>query len=453
MTVISLAQRRVDPVPELIELFPRIRPRLPGRGVELLEKIRERAFERFVELGIPTRKAEEWKFSPVARVVNRPMALARREAPPLETLARWFAGGPRARRLIFVNGHLLPELTHIGGLPEGVRIASLTRAIEQMPGRVAEALAALDDGRSFTFLNTALTQSGAWIEVDPGVQVDVPLELVFVTVGEEAAVMTHPRVIVRLGEGASLHLIEVHGCAVPGPVLTNLVCQFELQAGAQLVREKLQLGDTTTSFLGKTVVTLAAGARLTDNVATLGGGFTRNESELFLDGNGIEALLNGVYMPRGSEHVDTLVRIHHRAGGCHSNQFFKGVIEDQAHAAFAGKIIVYRDAQKTDAYQANNNLLLSDEAEIDTKPELEIYADDVKCSHGATVGAIDPEALFYLRARGLPRAVATSLLVYAFAGEVLERFRDPVTAALARRAVLERVPGGEALEPEGLLEP
>jgi Fe-S cluster assembly protein SufD len=158
-------------------------------------------------------------------------------------------------------------------------------------------------------------------------------------------------------------------------------------------------------------------------------------------------------MPRGSEHVDTLVRIHHRAGGCHSNQFFKGVIEDQAHAAFAGKIIVYRDAQKTDAYQANNNLLLSDEAEIDTKPELEIYADDVKCSHGATVGAIDPEALFYLRARGLPRAVAASLLVYAFAGEVLERFCDPVVAALARRAVLERVPGGETLEPEALLEP
>jgi Fe-S cluster assembly protein SufD len=453
MMAMGAARRRTDPVPELVELFPRVRPRLPGRGVDMLEKIRERAFERFVELGIPTRKVEEWKFSPVARVANRPMELARREAPAQEALARWFAGGPRARRLIFANGHLLPELAHVGGLPAGVRVSGLARAIEQMPGRVAEALATLDDGRSFTFLNTALTQSGAWIEVDAGVEVDVPLELLFVTVGEGSAAMTHPRVIVRLGEGATLHLIEVHATAVPGPVLTNLVCQFDLAPGAKLVRDKLQICDATTSFLGKTAVTLGAGARLTDNVASLGGGFTRNESELFLDGPDIEALLNGVYMPRGSEHVDTLVRIHHRAGGCHSNQFYKGVIEERAHAAFAGKIIVYRDAQKTDAYQSNNNLLLSDEAEIDTKPELEIYADDVKCSHGATVGAIDPEALFYLRSRGLPREVAESLLVYAFAGEVLERFVDPALASLARRAVLERVPGGAALEPEGLLEP
>ncbi len=149
--------------------------------------------------------------------------------------------------------------------------------------------------------------------------------------------------------------------------------------------------------------------------------------------------------------MDSFIRVHHEAPGCHSDQFYKGVVRDRAHAVFAGRIMVYRDAQKTNAYQANSNLLLSDEAEVDTKPELEIFADDVKCSHGATVGALDPQGLFYLRARGLPKPVAESLLTYAFAGEVLERFRDPALRRLAARRVLERVPGGEMLEEEGLL--
>ncbi|GBD42825.1 FeS cluster assembly protein SufD [bacterium HR40] len=451
MTSLAVARRRAEPVPELGSLFERVRQRLPGREVETLARIRETAFARFLELGIPTQKAEEWKFSPVLRVINRPMALARRPDLPLAELSRWFAGGTSARRLVFANGHPLPELSHLGGLPEGVRITSLSRAIAEMPGRVAEVLAGLDDGRSFTFLNTALTECGALIEVADGVEVEAPLQLLFLSAGEASATMTHPRLYLRLGEKASLHLLEVHAAAVPGPVLTNLVFQIDLGAGARLVREKLQLGDEATSFLGRTVMRLETGARLLDNVATLGGGFVRNESELVLDGPGIEALLNGVYMPRGHEHVDTLIRVHHRAPRCHSNQFYKGVIEDKAHAAFAGKIIVHRDAQKTDAYQANNNLLVSDEAEVDTKPELEIYADDVRCSHGATVGDIDAQALFYLRSRGLPKEAAESLLVYAYAGEVLERFRDPVLVGLARQAVLERVPGGEMLEAEGLV--
>lgn len=447
----TAARRRAEPVPELRELFPRLRARLPGRGIEALERMRERAFTRFLELGIPTQKVEDWKFSPVVRVANRPMEPAHRPDVRHEDVARWFVGGTGARRLIFANGHLLPEVSHAGGLPEGVRVMGLGRAIEEMPGRVAEALDALEDGRSFTFLNTALAESGAWIEVPDGVAVEAPLQLLFLTAGEPSAAVTHPRVIVRLGAGALLHLIEVHAAATPGAVLTNLVVQAELGDGARLTREKLQTGVDDGSFLGRTVAKLGAGARLLDNVATLGGGFTRNETELFLDGPGIEALLNGVYMPRGREHVDTMIRIHHRVGDCHSDQFYKGIVEERAHAAFAGKIVVHRDAQKTNAYQANNNLLLSEEAEVDSKPELEIYADDVKCSHGATVGDIYPQALFYLRSRGLPKEVAESILVYAFAGEVLERFVDTSLAALARRAVLGRVPGGEAIEAEGLI--
>jgi Fe-S cluster assembly protein SufD len=193
-------------------------------------------------------------------------------------------------------------------------------------------------------------------------------------------------------------------------------------------------------------VRLAEGARLVQTVATLGGGLVRNETEARIEGSGVDCLLNGVYLARGREHVDNLIRVHHVAPGSHSNQFYKGVIDGRAHAVFAGKIIVHKDAQKTNAYQKNDNLLLSDDAEIDTKPELEIYADDVKCSHGATSGDLDPLALFYLRSRGLPRAQAESVLTFAFAAEVIGRFADETVRHQVRRAALTRLPGGAGLE-------
>jgi Fe-S cluster assembly protein SufD len=181
-------------------------------------------------------------------------------------------------------------------------------------------------------------------------------------------------------------------------------------------------------------------------VASLGGTLVRNEHEARLQGERIECLLNGAYMPKGREQVDNLIRVHHEAPNCHSDQFYKGVVADHAHAVFAGKIFVHKEAQKTNAYQKNDNLLLSDDAEVDTKPELEIYADDVKCSHGATVGDLDPRALFYLRSRGIDRETAASILTFAFAAEAMERFGDATVRRQARHAVAERLPGGAALK-------
>jgi Fe-S cluster assembly protein SufD len=180
-------------------------------------------------------------------------------------------------------------------------------------------------------------------------------------------------------------------------------------------------------------------------VATIGGALARNESEARLLGEGIDCILSGVYLPRGREHVDNLIRIHHTKPNCRSDQYYKGVLHEHARAVFAGKIIVHREAQKTNAYQKNDNLLLSDDAEIDTKPELEIYADDVKCSHGATVGDLDPKALFYLRSRGLDRETAASMLTFAFAAEAIDRFADSTVKRQARQAVVARLPGGAAL--------
>jgi Fe-S cluster assembly protein SufD len=442
----ALAKRTVQPVPAFGEAFAKVLTRLPGAKVPTLADWRQASFARFAEAGIPTTRVEAWKYTNVARVANVPMALAPKLPARLDDLAPHLAGGPKARRLIFVNGHVAPELCHVESLPKGVRITSLAKALDAEPERVAAALrATAEDDRSFTALNAAFAGAGAWIEVDDGVQVEEPLQLLFLTIGQPGPFMTHPRNVVRLGKGAKFRLIESHVGQGEGQSLTNLVTQIELGAGAVLEQDRVELVGEQASHIGKAYVRLADNARLVQTVATMGGGLVRNETEARLEGTGIECLLNGVYLACGREHVDNLIRAHHMAPGSHSDQFYKGVIADRAHAVFAGKIIVHKDAQKTNAYQKNDNLLLSDDAEIDTKPELEIYADDVKCSHGATSGDLDPVALFYMRSRGLARATAESLLTFAFAAEVIERFSDETVRRQVRRLALSRLPGGAAL--------
>ena len=444
------ASRHTPPVPSFAELFERESRRLPGSDVGMLEAWRQRHFARFNATGLPTPRVEHWKYTNIGKVANVAMALASRPEVKLDDVQRYFAGGPLARRLIFVNGHLASELSHVGGLPEGVVIKSLETMLREAPERV---LATLGDDRavdatgphSFADLNAAFMQSGAWIEVADEVVLERPIQLLFLTVGEASAVMTHPRIVVQLGRGARAHLIESHVGVRDGHCLTNLVADYTIGAEAKLVHDRLQLGAAGTTFVGLSRIRVGERGELKQTLATLGGALVRNETDMHLEGSFIEAQLNGVYMPVDNEHVDNVIRVHHEKPDGHSDQFYKGLALDKAKAAFAGKIFVYPDAQRTNAFQQNSNMLLSDDAEISSKPELEIYADDVKCSHGATCGELDPVALFYLRSRGLTRPEAESLLTYAFAAEVLERFADPAIMKLAQERLVARTPGGANL--------
>ncbi len=443
----ALARRTLAPAPGYAEAFAQARGALPGARLPSLAGWREASFARFTEAGIPTTRTEAWKYTNVARLAATPMTLAPKPAVRLEDIEPYLAGGPRARRLIFVNGHVVPALSHVESLPAGVRVCSLARALEDEPDRVAEALRAVDgDPRSFTALNAAFAGAGSWIEVDDGVALDEPVQLLFLTLGAGEPFMSHPRVVVRLGRDARLRLIESHVGAGSGPSLTNLVSQVELGPGALLEHDRVEQVVGEATQVSKSYLRLGAKAKLAQTVVTLGGGLVRNEIEARLEGSGVECLLNGLFLLHGREHVDNLIQVHHVAPGCHSDQFYKGVIDERAHAVFAGKIFVHKDAQKTNAYQKNDNLLLSDDAEIDTKPELEIYADDVKCSHGATSGDLDPTALFYLRSRGLPKTAAQAVLTFAFAAEVIDRLADETARDLARAAALVRLPGGESLK-------
>ena len=439
----AMSRAAVAPLPAFGATFANVESQLPGRE---LRDWRHASYARFAAQGIPTSRAEDWKYTNVVKAANVPLLVAPRAEIGLDAIAPYLLGGHKARRLIFVNGHVVPELSHVQSLPRGVRIMSLPRALQTDGHRVALTLSALEDDRAFTALNGAFAGAGAWIELDNGADAGDPLQLLFVTVGQPSAFMSHPRIVVRLGAGARLNLIESHVGLGAGASLTNLVSQIDLGADALLEHDRVELATFEATQIGKAYLRLDAGARLSQTVATLGGGLVRNETEARIEGKGVDCLLNGLFHAQGREHVDNLIRVHHLAPESHSNQFYKGVVDGRGHAVFAGKIIVHQDAQKTNAYQKNDNLLLSDDAEIDTKPELEIYADDVKCSHGATSGDLDPTALFYLRSRGLPRSQAESVLTFAFAAEVIERFADPTVRQHVRHAAVKRLPGGSELE-------
>ena len=440
----SVAVRHQEPHEGFASAFADARAALPGD----IGDLREQRLARFAATGIPTQRVEAWKFTNVARHINRPMALAPRAEVGINDVSAYFCGGTAARRLIFVDGHVMAGLSHIRGLPPGLLISSLDSCLDDP--QVAARIRALDDARSLTDLNTAMVRSGAVIDVAEGVDVGFPVQLVFLTSGGAHASMNHPRIILRLGKGARLHLIETHAAVGDGDTLTNLVSQAEIGAEAKLVHDRVQLGGEGTTLLSKADLELGGGAVLDQTLVTLGGALVRNESEVRLAGSHIDARMSGTFMPRGSEHVDNLIRMHHLEPDCRSDQFYKGALDGKGRGVFAGKIIVHEDAQRTNAYQTNNNLLLSDDAEIDTKPELEIYADDVKCSHGATCGDLDETALFYLRSRGIERPVAESIMTYAFAGEVVERLQDETARKLAKRRIFDRLPGGAVLA--GMLE-
>ena len=436
-----VAARRADPNPQFAEAFAQALPSLPGNLVEL----RQASLASFETLGLPTNRAELWKYTNLPRFIDQPRVRAAAHKLAAGTVADHFAGGPKARRLIFINGHLQVGLSHFGGLPAGVRIEPLDAALANDGAALTPTLKTQTNERSMTALNAALCDHGAVIEVDAGVQFADPVQLLFLNETGDAASMSHPRLIVRLGAGSSMHLIESHIALNDGAALTNIVAHYEIADDAVLTSDRLQLLKGDGTLVSKLHAELGNTAKLDLSTVGLGGTLIRNENEVWIKGSDTDANLNGIYLPRGTEHVDHLIQIHHDAANSRSEQLYKGVMRDRGRAAFQGKIFVHKDAQQTNAYQTNNNLLLSDDAEIDSKPELEIYADDVKCSHGATCGDHDEQALFYLRSRGLNAEAAESVLTFAFLAEVIDRIGDETVRETAKQAVIDRLPGGDLL--------
>ena len=413
-----------------------------------LRELRETAFARFCEVGYPTSRDEDWRFTNVSAIAQAHFRLSRKgaESFTVSDFAQWRMNGASAR-LVFWNGHFAPALSSWNSLPKGVIANGLAKELSANPDAVSAHLCRyLDIQRDpFDALNTAFIEDGAYVHVGRGVALERPIHLLFVSAPEDstdsksAPLMMHPRNLMVVEDEAQASIVEDYvSFGEESPVLTNAVT--ELVAGANATvshtvveREHLQAYNVETLRIQQ-----ARSANVSSHSVLLGGALVRNNVHPVLAGEGGECLINGLFIGGGRQHLDNYMLVEHASPHCASRQFYNGILDGHSHGVFHGRIVVHEGAQKTDAKQTNRNLLLSDDAQIDSKPQLEIYADDVKCTHGATTGQIEENALFYLRSRGIAEAEARWLLLHAFAGECIDRMRpgtdrDYVEAAAAER--------------------
>ena len=391
-----------------------------------LKKLRDGAFARFCDKGFPTTRDEDWRFTNVAPVARTAFRAAAPAKLALADLRKYAPEGAKMQ-LVFVNGRFSSELSPVGNLPKGLTVASLREQIVQHPETVEKHLGRYADQErdAFVALNTAFISDGAYVHVARGVVVEQPIFLLYLSTQESAPTMTHPRNLIVAEDQSQVSIVEdyvsVGGeSTVLSNAVTELIAGESTTAHHYLVeREHLKAFNFSTLRIQQ-----GRSANIASHSLLLGGGLVRNNVHPVLAGEGGECLINGLFLGTGRQHLDNYMHVEHASPHCGSRQFYNGILDAQSHGVFHGRIVVHKIAQKTDAKQTNRNLLLSDDAQIDTKPQLEIYADDVKCTHGATIGQIEENALFYLRSRGLSEAEARKLLLMAFAEECVERMHE-----------------------------
>ncbi len=427
-----------------LEAFDEFNERAARQPAWLFE-LRQEAFARFVEAGFPTTHDEDWRFTNVAAIAQtefQPAPQAQVSEGDLQVLG---AAG-LACRLVFVNGRFVPELSRIPELPKGVRLGGLAQELTTNAAAVERHLGGYLNFRrdSFAALNTAFIEDGAYVYIPRGSVVEPPIYLLFVTVSGDAVapLAVYPRNLIVAEENSQATIIEDY-VSLPGDEavsLSNTATELVAAESAvvshyMIVRESRQTFNMSTLRIQQ-----GRSANVATHSVLMGGALVRNNVHPVLAGEGGECLINGLFMATGRQHMDNYMLVEHASPHCDSRQFYNGILNAQSHGVFHGRIIVHKDAQKTDAKQTNRNLLLCDDAQIDTKPQLEIYADDVKCTHGATIGQVDENALFYLRSRGLDDVSAKNLLLQAFANECLDRMHPGPARDHVERLVAEWLP-------------
>ena len=414
--------------------FARLEKALPSNGA--VHRLRKTALKRFRELGFPTLRNEDWRFTNAASLAKIPFQLSLPDSDEPAAKLSVDEISPNlgdCHRIVFVNGHYAAELAATGKLPADVQVRSLANALSEDPDQLEPHLAqyAKYQNHAFTALNTAFVQDGAFISIAPGVTVDKPICLLFVTTGTGEGKVAHPRNLILVGAGAQASLVEAYVGLEEGVYFTNAVGEILVGEKAIVEHVKLQNESREAFHVALLQVHQKASSTFSTHYIGRGGSLVRNEVRNMLAGEGCECTINGLYIAGDKQHMDNQTVLDHAMPRCTSHELYKGILDGKAHGVFNGKIFVHEDAQKTDAKQTNQTLLLSDDATINTKPELEIYADDVKCTHGATVGHLDAEALFYLRARGIGLHEARSLLTFAFANDIVSRVKiEPLRAQL-----------------------
>ncbi len=389
-----------------------------------LDELRTDAIKRYSALGFPDTHAEDWKYTnvaPIARIAFRQPPMANLSMQELERLP--LTNFNCGTRLVFVNGHYSPTLSKGGGTTKGVRVENLGSALQKGSTAVGHHFArhARLDGQAFPALNTALFEDGALVEIADNVTLTEPIHLIYVSQANGEPHAAHPRNLITAGRGSRAAVIETYVSASDGVYFTNAITEIYVSESATLDHYKIQNESSRTFHVGTIQASQGRGSVLHSHNVSFGAALARNDINSVLEAEGAECILNGLFVVTGTQHVDNHTALDHASPHCNSRELYKGILDGQGAGVFNGKIKVHKDAQKTNALQSNKNLLLSADAVINTKPQLEIFADDVRCTHGATVGHLDEEAQFYMQSRGITRQRARDLLTYAFAGELFDR--------------------------------
>ena len=390
--------------------------------------LRKAGIARFAEMGFPTPRHEDWRFTNVAPIANLPFKPVLRPWPGAAEaagIAGAVFGRLEAARLVFVDGHYAADLSAPGRLPPGVVVGSLAGALASGEGELEKTLGrwAPEQAGPFAALNTAFFQDGGLVLVPPGQVLERPVHLLFLSRARESGATLQPRNVVVAGAGGRVTVLESYVSLGEAPAFTNVVTEMALEEGAAVEHCKFQDEGLNAFHIGALNVRLGARSKLLSHSIATGAKLSRHNLRVCLAGPGVECVLNGLYLTRADQLADHHMVVEHAAPHCASHEYYNGILDGRSKGVFHGRILVRPGAQKTDAKQTNKNLLLSEEATVDTKPQLEIYADDVKCTHGATVGQLNEESIFYLRSRGLGAETARRMLIHAFAGEIIERIR------------------------------
>ncbi len=410
-----------------------------------LTALRAAGAEAFARLGFPTTRSEDWKYTSVSAIANTPFVAAlERGVGTLDAaaLAPYTFGGAWPL-VVFLNGRFAPALSHISALPDGVRVMDLATAAVQEPELLARHLgvAAPADRDGFTALNAAFAGEGVLIHVAKEMVTDVPVHILHVTDANGAGVMSHPRHLLIAERHAKASVIESYVSLADVSYFTNAVVEVSVDNGATLQLLRIQQESPTAFHVGTVEARQGRDSHFMAFTFQTGAALSRSNVFTVLAGEGCGTTLNGLYMLGNTQHGDHQTRVEHVAPNCFSREAYKGLLDDASHGVFNGKVYVHPEAQKTDGKQTNNTLLLSKDAQIDTKPQLEIFADDVKCTHGATVGRIDETSLFYLKSRGVGQLLARQLLMYAFAADVLETIENEAVKEALEQLTMVRFTG------------
>ena len=394
-----------------------------------LQPLRQAGIARFAEVGFPTLQHEDWRFTnlaPLAKLPFKPVLDSAENGLGKDDLLRFaFTSNVPATRLVFLNGHFAAALSTPGASQGAITIRNLAAVLADDPARAEPYLAghAHNDDNAFAALNTAFFQDGAFIFVPAGRTVERPVHLLFVATSSETGATMQPRNLIVAEPSSRLTVIESYVSTVGTAYFTNTVTELVVGDGAIVEHCKFQEESAAAFHLATIHARLGRQCSFISHSIALGSRLSRNNIRAELAGEGLECILNGLYLTKGEQLADHHMIVEHARPHCASHEYFNGILDDKSRGVFHGRILVRPVAQKTDAKQTNKNLLLSNEATIDTKPQLEIYADDVKCTHGATVGQLNEESIFYLRSRGIGQETARRMLIHAFAGEIIERIR------------------------------